>query len=130
MDLLTIIGNITIVIGALVFATAALGVLRFPDAYMRVSAVGTAGGVGIVLIVAGALALQPSIPNVVKVALIVIVHLASSAVGTMAIARATYITRTPLEHFEFDELAEATPGSSKTVNSHRSGDRCEHHDQD
>ena len=109
MDLLTIIGNITIVIGALVFATAALGVLRFPDAYMRVSAVGTAGGVGIVLIVAGALALQPSIPNVVKVVLIVVVHLASSAVGTMAIARATYITRTPLEHFEFDELAEATP---------------------
>lgn len=109
MDLLTIIGNVTIVIGALVFATAALGVLRFPDAYMRVSAVGTAGGVGIVLIVAGALALQPSIPNVVKVVLIVVVHLASSAVGTMAIARATYITRTPLEHFEFDELAEATP---------------------
>ncbi|MCT1801610.1 monovalent cation/H(+) antiporter subunit G [Kocuria carniphila] len=109
MDLLTIIGNITIVIGALVFATAALGVLRFPDAYMRVSAVGTAGGVGIVLLVAGALALQPSIPNVVKVVLIVVVHLASSAVGTMAIARATYITRTPLEHFEFDELAEATP---------------------
>ena len=64
---------------------------------------------GIVLIVAGALALQPSIPNVVKVVLIVVVHLASSAVGTMAIARATYITRTPLEHFEFDELAEATP---------------------
>lgn len=109
MDLLTIIGNITIVIGALVFATAALGVLRFPDAYMRVSAVGTAGGVGIVLLVAGALALQPSIPNMVKVVLIVVVHLASSAVGTMAIARATYITRTPLEHFEFDELAEATP---------------------
>lgn len=109
MYLLTIIGNITIVIGALVFATAALGVLRFPDAYMRVSAVGTAGGVGIVLIVAGALALQPSIPNVVKVVLIVVVHLASSAVGTMSIARATYITRTPLEHFEFDELAEATP---------------------
>lgn len=109
MDLLTIIGNITIVIGALVFTTAALGVLRFPDAYMRVSAVGTAGGVGIVLLVAGALALQPSIPNMVKVVLIVVVHLASSAVGTMAIARATYITRTPLEHFEFDELAEATP---------------------
>ena len=109
MDLLTLIGNITIVIGALIFATAALGVLRFPDAYMRVSAVGTAGGVGIVLIVVGALAIQPSIPNVVKVVLIVVVHLASSAVGTMAIARATYITRTPLEHFEFDELAEATP---------------------
>lgn len=109
MDLLTLVGNITIVIGALIFATAALGVLRFPDAYMRVSAVGTAGGVGIVLIVVGALAIQPSIPNVVKVVLILVVHLASSAVGTMAIARAAYITRTPLEHFEFDELAQATP---------------------
>ena len=109
MDLLTLLGNITVVIGALVFATAALGVLRFPDAYTRVSAVGTAGGVGIVLIVTGALLLQPSIPNVVKVVLIIVVHLASSAVGTMAIARATYITRTPLEHFAYDELADATP---------------------
>ena len=109
MDLLSLLGNITIVIGALVFATAALGVLRFPDPYMRVSAVGTAAGVGIVLVVTGALMLQPSIPNVVKVVLIIVVHLASSAVGTMAIARSTYITRTPLKHFTYDELAEATP---------------------
>lgn len=109
MDLLNITGNVLIVVGALIFATAALGVLRFPDAYTRVSAVGTAGGVGIVLVVTGALLLLPSIPNVVKVVLILVIHLASSAVGTMAIARATYITRTPLEHFDFDELAEATP---------------------
>lgn len=109
MDLLSIIGNVTIVLGALIFATAALGILRFPDAYMRVSAVGTAGGVGIVLIIVGALVLQPSIENTVKVVLILVVHLLSSAVGTMAIARATYLTRTPLEHFDFDELEEATP---------------------
>lgn len=40
------LGGILTVVGALVFATAALGLLKFPDAYSRVSAVGTAGAWG------------------------------------------------------------------------------------
>ena len=43
-EILTVLGNALIVAGALVFATAALGVARFRDAYMRVSAVGTPVG--------------------------------------------------------------------------------------
>lgn len=95
----TLIGNITIVIGALIFATAALGVLRFPDAYMRVSAVGTAGGK-----YRADCRRCPSHPAFDSERGEGGAHFgcapASSAVGTMAIARATYITRTPLEHFE------------------------------
>ncbi|MCT1615058.1 cation:proton antiporter [Kocuria indica] len=112
-EILTVLGNVLIVAGALVFATAALGVARFRDAYMRVSAVGTAGGLGIVFVVTGALLLQPSVSNVVKVVLIITIHLITSAVGTMAIARAAYLTGTPLERYAFDELAADSPTSGR-----------------
>jgi multicomponent Na+:H+ antiporter subunit G len=98
------IGNITIVLGALVFATAAIGIVRFPDAYTRISAVGTAGGVGIVLVVGGALLLQPNFADLVKVLAIVTVQLSTSAVGSMAIARSAYLSGTPVLNLRFDEL--------------------------
>ena len=112
-EILTVLGNVLIVAGALVFATAALGVARFRDAYMRVSAVGTAGGLGIVFVVTGALLLQPAVSNVVKVVLIITIHLITSAVGTMAIARSAYLTGTPLERYAFDELAADSPGTKR-----------------
>ena len=39
---LTAAGSVLVVIGALAFVTAGLGLIRFPDPYTRVSAVGTA----------------------------------------------------------------------------------------
>ena len=41
---MNIIGSLMIVLGALVFLGAALGLVRFPDPYTRISATGTAGG--------------------------------------------------------------------------------------
>lgn len=105
-DILSVVGNVSIVAGALVFATAALGVLRFPDAYTRISAVGTAAGIGIVLVVIGAFLLQPTVPDFIKVAVIILLQLTTSAVGSMAIARSAYVTRTPLLRRAFDELAD------------------------
>lgn len=104
MNLLDIAGNVSIVIGALIFATAALGIVKFPDAYTRISAVGTAGGLGIVFVVVGALVLQPSLTDTAKVALIVILQFATSAIGSIAIARSAYLTRTKLHRAVFDEL--------------------------
>lgn len=111
-DVLHVLGTILVLLGALVFATAALGILRFPDAYMRVSAVGTAGGLGILLVIVGALLIQPSVPNLVKVLAIAIIQLLTSAVGTMAIARSAYLTRTPMRRYAYDELASGQESSS------------------
>lgn len=105
-DIFTIVGNVSIVAGALVFATAALGVLRFPDAYTRVSAVGTAAGIGIVLVVIGAFLLHPTVSDFVKAVAIIILQLTTSAIGSMAIARSAYLTGTPLLRRTFDELAD------------------------
>lgn len=106
---MTVAGNVLIVLGALIFATAALGVLRFPDAYTRISAVSTAGGIGIGFLIVGALLVQPSISNLVKVLLIVFLQLATSAVGSMAIARAAYLTGTRMRRPRYDELRDAEP---------------------
>lgn len=100
-----ILGNILIVVGSFVFASAALGLLRFPDAYTRMSAVGTAGGLGVILIVSGAVLVQPSLPNLVKVVVIVTLQLSTSAIGSMALARSAYLSRAPLRRCRFDELA-------------------------
>ncbi|MER7168477.1 monovalent cation/H(+) antiporter subunit G [Micromonospora sp. NPDC000207] len=104
---LTVVGNAVVVLGALVFATAALGIVRFPDPYTRISAVGTAGGFGIVLVVTGALLVQPSLSGLVKVVAIVVLHLTTSAIGTIALARSAHLTGARLRRRHFDELATA-----------------------
>lgn len=99
-------GNILFILGALVFATAALGVFRFPDAYTRISAIGTAGGVGIVLVVTGAFFHDPGVGNLIMLLIIIVLQLCSSAVGSIAIARSAYITGTTVEWCHYDELAD------------------------
>lgn len=104
MNGLDVAGQVLVVLGALVFVTAALGVVRFPDAYTRISAVGTAGGAGIVLVVVGALLLQPGVSATIKVAVIVTLQLATSSIGTMAVARSAYLAGTPLRQNRYDDL--------------------------
>lgn len=106
MTVLFFIGDVLITLGALIFATAALGLLRFPDAYTRISAVGTAGGLGIIFVVTGAFLHQPNLPDGVKVILIIALQLATSAIGSMAIARSAYLTRSPLFGEHFNDLAD------------------------
>lgn len=101
-----VFGDIMIVGGALVFATAALGLLRFPDVYTRISAVGTAAGIGIVLVVVGALLHQPTVPDLFKVLVIIALQLITSAVGSIAIARSAYLMDAHIDEFVFDDLAE------------------------
>jgi multicomponent Na+:H+ antiporter subunit G len=114
MNFLDVWGNVTVVVGAMVIASAALGVIRFPDAYTRVSAVGTAGGVGIILIITGGLMLQPSLMSLVQAVIIIVMQLTTSAIGSIAIARAAYLSRTELRRCFFDEVTE--PGGTSLCN--------------
>lgn len=115
MDIMTVsevIGNVLIIAGALIFASAALGMLRFTDPYLRISAVGTVAGMGVILVVIGAFLCLPTVPDLIKLVLIILVQLGTSAIGTMAIARAAYMTDTPLNPGYFDELKEETDEQS------------------
>ncbi len=101
-----ILGYVLVSAGAITFFTAGLGVLRFPDVYTRASAVATAAGLGVALIVFGALFLQPTITDALKAVLVVVLQLATAAIGSMTIARAAYLTGVPLMRKDFDELSD------------------------
>ncbi|WP_067605777.1 monovalent cation/H(+) antiporter subunit G [Enteractinococcus helveticum] len=101
-----VIGNVMAVVGVLVISLAAVGLFRFTDTYQRISAVGTAAGVGITLIVAGVFLIEPTWGNLIKVIIIIFLQLATSSIGTMAIARAAYLTGTKMTPGYFDHLAD------------------------
>lgn len=88
MSVLTVIAYVLIFAGVIIFAGAGVGLLKFHDAYMRASAVGTAAGLGIALITIGAVLTMPTTSNLIKAAVAVVLQLATSAVGTTIIARA------------------------------------------
>lgn len=104
--ILGVTGNILALLGVLVFAIAAIGLFKFRDTYQRVSAVGTAAGPGISLVVIGVFMTTPSWSNFVTLLIILFLQLATSSIGTMAIARSTYLTGTKLQPGYFDHLAE------------------------
>lgn len=105
-EIAPIIGDVMIVLGVIVFATAGLGFLRFPDVYMRISAIGTAGGIGIILVVAGALLHDPTWMHLLLVLVIIPVQLATSAVGSTAVARSALLTGTRMQRWSYDEYGE------------------------
>lgn len=105
-DIISLLGGISLIVGALVFATAGLGFIRFPDVFMRVSAIGTAGGIGIILVVLGALLQNPSWTGALMVAAIIVIQLATSAIGSTAVARSALLTGTKMQHWTFNDLAE------------------------
>src|SRR5690606_27824523 len=90
MSILDLAGNILAVFGSLVFASAALGLVRFPDTYTRLSAVGAAGGLGIILIVTGVVLYDPSPTGFILLLLIIGLQLSASSIGSIAIGRSAY----------------------------------------
>lgn len=110
MDTLALIGEIILLAGALLFASAGIGIIRYPDAYTRVSAVGTAGGLGISLVIIGAFLTRPSWWGALVVAAIIFLHLATSSIGTSATARAAYLVGTPMRLWSYNELKDDEEG--------------------
>lgn len=99
-------GNILITLGVAIFAVATVGLFKFRDVYTRISAVGTAAGLGISLLVIGVFCLSPSWLNFGKLLIILFLQLATSSIGTMAIARSAYLTGSAMRPGHFDHLAE------------------------
>lgn len=122
MNAFELIGGILAVIGAIAFLGAAVGLFRFPDAYMRASAVGTVSGVGISLVTLGAAIVYQSWSALVVALIAVVLQLITSSVGTTMVGRAAVNSRQQfhpdtdteaLGHLpEIGEEGPADPGSS------------------
>lgn len=103
----TVIGSALLILGAIIIASAAVGLLRLPDLYTRTSAVGTAAGLGVALIVAGVVVIDFSWLNLLKGSIAIVAQLITSAVGSFALARSGYLTGSrPAPITVPDELAD------------------------
>jgi len=103
----TVVGSVFLVLGALVIASAALGLLKLPDVYTRTSAVGTAAGLGVAFMIVGVIVLDFSALTLLKGILAIVAQLVTSAVGSYVLARASYMTGSkPAQTTVPDELAE------------------------
>lgn len=87
-----VVGSGLLLLGAVIMTSAAVGLLRLPDLYTRTSAIGTAAGLGVSLIIFGVVVLDFSVLNLVKGLLAVVAQILTSAIGSFALARAGYLT--------------------------------------
>lgn len=91
--MLTILSGMLMVGGALVFVIAGLGLLRLPDMFTRISAIGTAAGVGTSMIVLGVVLQDPTPINLAKGLVAIVLQLVTSVIGATAVARAAVLGR-------------------------------------
>lgn len=91
--MLTVVAGVLIVIGTVVFCIAGLGLLRLPDVFSRISAIGTAAGVGVAFIVLGVALQDPTLANLVKAVVAILLQVTTSVIGATAIARAAVLRR-------------------------------------
>ena len=104
---ITVLGSAILILGAVIIASAAIGLLTLPDVYTRTSAVGTAAGLGVALMIVGVVVLDFSVLTLVKGIIAIIAQLLTSAIGSFVLARASYMTGSqPVNTTVPDELAE------------------------
>jgi len=103
----TIVGSGLLILGAFIIFGAAIGLLRLPDVYTRTSAVGTAAGLGVALMIVGVVVIDFSALTLIKGIIAIIAQLLTSAIGSFVLARASYMTGSrPVESTVPDELAD------------------------
>lgn len=104
-EVFLVIGLAAILLGIFILLVSATGLFRFPDLYLRASAVGTSAGLGVACIVVGALMMDFTWMNLLKALIAVLAQMLASAVGSMAIARSGYQNDSqPAEITWIDEL--------------------------
>lgn len=113
---ITVVGSALLILGAAIIASAAVGLLKLPDVYTRTSAIGTAAGLGVSLMIVAVVVLDFSTLNLIKGIVAIIAQLLTSAIGSFVLARASYLSGSkPVDTTVPDELAEqATAEDSKS----------------
>ena len=110
---LTVIGSTLLILGAATLATAGIGLVRLPDLYTRTSAIGTAAGFGIAVMIAGVVVLDFSVLTLIKGLIAIVAQLLTSSIGSFALARAGYLTGSrPVATTMPDELADSAASSA------------------
>lgn len=108
LTLQAIAGAVLLVAGIGLFVVAAVGLIRFPDAYTRLTAVTKSGTLGLCLVLLGVLVLEPTVPNVLKLLLAIVLQLLTAPIGGFALSRGTFRSGAPLpKDLQYDELSDS-----------------------
>ena len=114
MPLQDIFSIILIIVGTALMLISAIGIIRFPDFYIRMSAITKAATLGLFLLLIGIAIFFNILGLSVKSFIIISLILLTNPVGAHAIARAAYKSGTPLWHRNIvDELEELTERKDK-----------------
>ena len=101
------VGSAFLILGAAIMLSAAIGILKLPDVFTRTSAIGTAAGLGVALMIVGVVVLDFTALNLLKGIIAIIAQLVTSAIGSFVLARAAYMTGDkPVNTTQPDELAD------------------------
>lgn len=115
MTWLTVAGDTLVVIGAVLIATAAVGMLRLPDVYNRTNAVAKAATLGVTCVLAGVALLVPSQATLVTLLLAIAAQLFTAPIAGYALGRAAYRSGVPMASITHrDDLAARRPRRSGT----------------
>jgi multicomponent Na+:H+ antiporter subunit G len=90
MEIHDIIGSVFLLVGALFVLIGSVGIIRFPDFYSRVHAVGKSDTLGLALVLIGLAIHEGGTLNTVKLILIAVFIAIANPTATHAIARAAY----------------------------------------
>lgn len=108
----SVVGVALLASGVLLFVVAAVGMVRFSDAYTRLTAVTKSGTLGLCAVLLGVLVMDPSWGNAVKLLLATMLQLLTTPIGGFALSRGSFRSGAPLpEHLQYDELSDAEDGS-------------------
>lgn len=109
MSIHDILSILLIVTGTVLMLISAIGIIRLPDFYLRMSAITKAATLGLFLLLIGLVIYFNNLQLSIKSIIIITFILLTNPVGAHAIARAAYMKGTKLwERNTIDELKELT----------------------
>ncbi len=109
MSIHDILSILLIITGTVLMLISAIGIIRLPDFYLRMSAITKAATLGLFLLLIGLVIYFNNLQLSIKSFIIITFILLTNPVGAHAIARAAYMKGTKLwERNTIDELKELT----------------------
>lgn len=100
-----IVGGILLLFGSLLILVSAIGILKMPDLYMRMSATTKASTLGVGFIMLGTALYWESISITARVLVIIAFLMTTAPIAAHLIARAAYLDDVPLwPNTQIDEL--------------------------
>ena len=93
---MTILGQLLIVLGAVLVLLAGVGVIRFPDVFCRANAATKAAGLGIACLLAGAALMIGTLEAGIKLGIAIVLQFATAPISGHVMGRAAYRSGAPL----------------------------------